>query len=288
MGRLLCVGLATVDVLHRVEAFPAPNQKATALRQDVAAGGPASNAAVTAAVLGSDVTLLTALGDHPLARLVFGELSGFGITVCDCTPERYEPPAVSAITVHEHTGERNIVSTDARGVAAQPPEELPGLLAEADVVLLDGHHPALAAAAARASAPVVLDAGRYRPHHEELLDRADVVVCSGDYRLPGFAGEAATVGELARRTRAGAMTRGGQPLLWWERDLGRGELAVPEVPVRDTLGAGDAFHGAFAHALGRSGWRPAELVAHLREAAEVAAVRVQHAGPRTGSLGYPA
>lgn len=279
-GRLLCVGLATVDLLHRVPRLPAANEKVTALRQDIAAGGPACNAAVTGAVAGTAVTLLTALGDHPLARLVHQELAGFGITVRDCTPDRRESPAVSAITVHERTGDRSIVSTDAGGIAAQPPADLPALLAETDVVLIDGHHPALAAAAVRGNAPVVFDAGRYRPHHDELLAAATVVICSGDYRLPGQDSREDTIAELRRITRTGAMTRGGEPIAHWDREHGTGELAVPRVPVRDTLGAGDAFHGAFAASVAHSGWDPAEFAGHLAWAAEVAAIRVQNIGPR--------
>ncbi|MCO1577046.1 PfkB family carbohydrate kinase [Crossiella sp. SN42] len=279
-GRVLCVGLATLDVLHRVPGFPAPNHKVTATRQDVAAGGPACNAAVTAAATGSAVTLLTALGDHPLARLIHQELAGFGITVRDCTPDRQLPPAVSAITVHERTGDRNIVSTDAGGVSARPPADLSALLAAADVVLIDGHHPDLARAAVRASAPVVFDAGRYRPHHDELLAAADVVICSGDYRLPGQEGRAETLAALREIVRTGAMTAGGEPVVYWDRELGTGEVAVSRVPVRDTLGAGDALHGAFASSVAARGWVTAELAEHLAWAVGVASVRVRYPGPR--------
>ena len=51
---------------------------------------------------------------------------------------------------------------------------------------------------------------------------------------------------------------------------------MPQVPARDTLGAGDAFHGAAALAVARGqAWSDG-----LTFAARVAAVRVQHPGPR--------
>jgi sugar/nucleoside kinase (ribokinase family) len=72
-----------------------------------------------------------------------------------------------------------------------------------------------------------------------------------------------------------AVTHGGDPIEW-ATQAERGTLSPPQVPVRDTLGAGDAFHGAAAFALARGdGWRTS-----LEFAATVAAVRVQHPGPR--------
>ena len=61
------VGLTTLDVLHRVERSPGPNEKVTALRQDVAAGGPAANAAVVFAAMGGTARLITSMGSDPLA-----------------------------------------------------------------------------------------------------------------------------------------------------------------------------------------------------------------------------
>ncbi|GAA3999366.1 PfkB family carbohydrate kinase [Allokutzneria multivorans] len=283
-GSVLCVGLATVDVVHRVPAFPGANSKLTATRQDVAAGGPATNAAVTAAALGSRVTLLTALGTHPLAHSVRDELTAFRISVRDATPDRVDAPGVSAVTVHEGTGERSVVSADARGVDPCPPAELTQLVSSADVLLIDGHHPRLALAAAQTAARlgvvVVLDAGRYKPHHEQLLDWVDVAVCSGDYRLPNCEQEERTIRALAERVAVGAMTRGHDPIVWWRDEL-RGEVPVPVVSVQDTLGAGDVFHGAFAHAVAAGAWDGGKVADHLAFATRVASVRVQSAGPRT-------
>ena len=62
------VGLATLDVIHRIAKAPAVNQKITSTAQFVAAGGPAANAAVTFAALGGDAILVTALGDDPVAE----------------------------------------------------------------------------------------------------------------------------------------------------------------------------------------------------------------------------
>lgn len=69
------------------------------------------------------------------------------------------------------------------------PENLDEELSGAAVVLLDGHHPslALAAAANRLGIPVVIDAGRWKPVMVDLLPLAGTVICSSDFRTPGAA-----------------------------------------------------------------------------------------------------
>ncbi|GAA3391991.1 PfkB family carbohydrate kinase [Cryptosporangium minutisporangium] len=269
----LFVGIATVDVVHRVERPVARNEKVTALAQEVAAGGPAANAAVTFARLGGDATLVSALGSHPLARFVADELAGHGVTVRDAAPDVTVPPAVSAIQVVDGTGDRQVSSINAGAYwafhPAEPPADLADLGRDADVVLVDGHHPRLALAAARAGSSVVLDGGSWKPVTPELLPLVDYAVCSAVFRHPdGVAPSALGVPHLA-------VTRGPDPVLWWSGGRA-GEVPVPSVPVQDTLGAGDVFHGAFAYALAGG----ASFVEALAEGARVAALRCSVAGPR--------
>lgn len=51
---VLLAGLSTVDVVQRVAELPGPGEKVQSLGVEVAAGGPAANAAVTVAALGSE------------------------------------------------------------------------------------------------------------------------------------------------------------------------------------------------------------------------------------------
>lgn len=270
------VGLATVDLIHRVEHPVAVNQKVTALSQEIVAGGPAANAAVTFALLGGEAVLITDLGRHPLAELARQDLVAFGVGVRPVEPDHPAVPAVSSIRVLDATGERSVVSvnTAARTVAA--PGWLPDAMDGAAVLLLDGHHPFLALAAARAardrSVPVVLDAGSWKPVLTDLLPLVDIAICSADFRLPGATD--AVPGLLARGVRQVVISRGGAPLLWWA-DGRAGEIPVPDVDVRDTLGAGDVLHGAFAweHAMAR-----VDLAGQLALAARIASRRCAFAG----------
>jgi sugar/nucleoside kinase (ribokinase family) len=278
----LFVGLATVDTVYRVEELPAANAKVVAVGQELAAGGPAANAAVAFAGLGGRASLITALGRHVLARYSAAELGERGVEVIDALPETEVPPAVSSIYVVDATGDRSVVSVNTRGLDPAPPGGLTTAVAGAGVVLLDGHYPELALAAARlgraAGKPVVLDGGSWKPVLDELLPLVDIVVCSADFRAPGTGTVAESAAALRERgVPQVAATRGGAPVLWWAKD-GEGEVAVRPVTVRDTLGAGDVFHGAFAYALAA---RPEGAFPDaLAFAATVATLRCQSPGPR--------
>ena len=279
--RIVCAGLATVDLVYRADRIPGPDEKVQASSVEIAGGGPATNAAIAAAALGADVTLVTAVGAHPLGALIRADLAGRRVTLLDATPDAAEPPPVSAITVLAGTGQRTIVSRNYGDVAVAVPEGLDRVLADADAVLVDGHHPALARAAALAGRPLVVDAGSWRPVFAEVFPHAAVVACSAPFRHPAAdsGGDAATAGALrACGVPHIAVTHGPGPVHWWSGDRD-GELAVPPVAAVDTAGAGDVFHGGLAVAVARDP-QVADLVAALRYAIAVAGVRVAHAGPR--------
>jgi sugar/nucleoside kinase (ribokinase family) len=274
--RVLLAGLCTVDVVQRVAELPAPGEKVQSLRVDVAAGGPATNAAVTAAALGAEATLLTVLGAHPLAALARADLETHGVEVVDLDPSRSDPPPVSAVAVRDRDGERTVVSRNAedRAFLAKAPLFEAGGADGADVVLLDGHLPELAVAVAKAAnvagVPVVLDAGSWKPVLDELLPLVDVAACSAHFRAP-------EPGLHQRGVPMVIITSGPAPVRWSTADGGSGEVPVPSVEARDTLGAGDVWHGALAVAVARK----LTVTDRIRFANEVAAERVRLVGPRS-------
>jgi sugar/nucleoside kinase (ribokinase family) len=267
--RVVCAGLATVDLVYRVDRIPGVDEKAQANSVEIAAGGPAANAAVTAAALGADVTLVSAVGRHPLGDLIRDDLRRHGVRLIDAAEDSGAPPPVSSVAVLDGTGERTVVSRNAGDVAVGVPPDLD--LAGADAVLVDGHHPALALAAARAARLLVVDAGTWRPVFADILPRADLVACSAAFRAPRA--------ELLDRVPHVAVTDGPHPVRW--RSGGRsGEVRVPPVTAVDTAGAGDVFHGALAVAVARDP-RIDDLPAALGYAVAVAGVRVTHRGTRS-------
>jgi sugar/nucleoside kinase (ribokinase family) len=275
------VGLATLDVIHRIAKAPGVNQKVTATSQFVAAGGPAANAAVTFAALGGDATLVTALGDDPVADLIRADLARYGVHVVDAAAGTTRAVPVSAVSVIESTGDRSVVSLDGVNSDATPPADLDDLVAAAEVVLVDGHHPLIADAAVRHTAvretTLVVDAGRWKPVMSDIIPFATDVVCSNDFRVPGTDDAESTAAALIRGgVPTVVTTHGGDPVQWWSEGES-GFVPVDPVVVVDTLGAGDAFHGAYSYFSAQTETSVAERV---DRAARVAARRCAVVGPR--------
>jgi len=291
---VVCVGLTTLDTVYTVAHHPAPDEKIAAARQDLAAGGPAANAAVTSAALGSRTTLVTALGTHPLAAVAADDLRAHRVNVLDATPDDASAPALSSVYVQPATAVRSVVSVNAADRSVPAPGELDELVGRARAVLVDGHHPDLLRAAidaaGRHAVPVVLDGGSWKPQLDAVLHGVGWAVCGERFRVPGAApttqGEADTTEELlSRGVTLVAFTHGARPVTWRTAHAA-GSVDVPRVHAMDTLGAGDAFHGAVIHELARGGpgadgtevaGRAGQV---LGAAARVAALRVTVLGPR--------
>jgi sulfofructose kinase len=282
--RVLCVGHAVQDFVFGVSEIPTRTGKHRAQRFESVGGGPAATAAVAIARLGGTALLAARLGDDRVADLVVGELLAAGV---DCSLVRRFggcTSSVSAVLVDER-GERLIVNhLDAR-LPADPawlPE--PGTIA-CRAVLADTRWPEgalrMLRAARAAGIPGVLDADRPMPSDGRLLEAATHVAFSADALcdLTGITDPVAGLNSLATAHAPWmAVTVGAQGVYATHAGRTRHCCAFT-VPVVDTLGAGDVWHGAFALALAEG--RTEEVAATFASAA--AAVKVQRFGGRSGA-----
>lgn len=280
MARGLFIGLMTLDCTYQVEHVPASDEKLVASDSLLVAGGPATNAAVAFQHLGNSAAVMGVLGQHPVGSLIRSDLAKQKVTLLDLVPNRVEPPPLSTILVTASTGERAVVSRNAVNCQAPTDCVSESCLEEIDVVLLDGHQMAigiqLAGWARQRSIPVVIDAGSWKPRFEEMLPLATWVVASARFFPPGCPSSPAALDYLIRLgVPEVAITQGQKPILYSRGQL-RGSLSVPTVPVKDTLGAGDIFHGAFCHYCLQYSFEEA-----LTRAAAIAAQSCQFFGTRT-------
>jgi sugar/nucleoside kinase (ribokinase family) len=309
------VGLTTLDTVYGVDRPPLPDEKIVAREFFVGAGGPATNAAITFARLGGRATLMSAVGSGPLADFVRSDVERFGVEHVEVAPADHPLP-VSAVLVTSATGERAVVSAhqaaaadhlpaadrqpgpnlqpgpniahDTTNPAAEVPD--PVLPDGVRVVLLDGHRPdvahQVATHPATAEALVVLDGGSWKDDTAELLAAVDVAVCGAAFRPPGVDSQLAVLTYLLDAGPSfAAVTNGSRDVVWATRD-DRGTVTPPSVTVRDTLGAGDVFHGAFAWSIAHRRRDPQRFdtqsfVAALEFGASIAAASVQHFGTRS-------
>ncbi|MDA0268197.1 MAG: PfkB family carbohydrate kinase [Cyanobacteria bacterium] len=247
----LFLGLVTVNVMYQTPIPLGSNEKRQADGMCLAAGGPATNAAIAFQGLGSQSRLLGAIGCHPLSSVIRDDLTHHGVTWSDLTPHEPLPPPMSSIITSTTTGDRAVITRNAMGRRSPGMDILAGTLQGVSILMVDGHQMQLSAEAARqvqqCQRPVVVDAGSWKPHFDRVLRQATVVIASQQFRPPGCdTVEAAIAYLIALGIPQVAVTRGPEPILY-HTPHGAGTVPVPPVQARDTLGAGDIFHGAFCH-----------------------------------------
>jgi sugar/nucleoside kinase (ribokinase family) len=215
--------------------------------------------------------------------MIRADLARCGVRLVDATPDADDQVPISAITVVPSTAERSVVSTDASSIIIGAVPDLHQVITGADVVLVDGHHAALAEAAARlarrVAKPLAVDAGRWRPVMRELIPQADTVICSADFRWPGTTSAVSSAHAVrAQGVPTVVVTRGADPVLWWH-EAGSGVVEPPRVAAVDTAGAGDVFHGAYCY-FAATRDRP-DVAALVEAASQVAALSCRYPGTRS-------
>jgi len=281
--RGLFVGLTTLDFVYLANQPLGTNQKQVATDYTVAAGGPATNAAIAFRHLGGAATVMSVVGQHPMTQLIRADLQAWHVDLWDLLPHRQASPPVSSIVVTATTGERAVISINASKVQVEPNDLSAEVLNEVDVVLIDGHQMAIGAAIARFAKargiPVVVDGGSWKPGFETVLQQADYVIGSANFHPPGCATREAAIAYLTQLgVPSTAITNGSAPIVYHSA-IETGEISVPATQVVDTLGAGDILHGAFCYFILRH-----SFVDSLKYAAEIAARSCESFGTRQWML----
>jgi sugar/nucleoside kinase (ribokinase family) len=283
------LGRTTLDALYWLELTPEENTKVYARRFQTAAGGPATNAAITHALLGGETLLASAIGGGPWASQVRAELDALGIRLFDLAEgTAYETP-LCAVLVNGANGNRTIVNppiSEARlrrpGAWQQETDALGGEMPP--VVLTDGFFfdeaQTLLTSLRDAGAKLCLDGGSWKPGTDKLVHLLTVAICSERFTVPGQPAAHANPEAIITWFAANglpfiAVTRGAQSILGWDRGR-RFEIEVARVAAVDTLGAGDVLHGAFSHYFAQE----PDFEGALRQASEIATRSCQTLGTR--------
>ncbi len=249
---LLFTGLNTIDMQFFVEGYPESNTKIKAHDNDISAGGPATNAAIIASILGANTLLITPIGKHSLTRFITDDITERGVQLFDPIDELISKPIFASIITDQINGERTIFSYF-------PKQEYSEILNELNIknlkqykmALFDGFYPDLAIPLAQKCKELgiktVLDGGSWKPGMEELLQFIDIAICSNDFHPPEIR-EKESIFKLLSSFNVSeiAITNGAYPILF-NNNNNIEEITVPVVNVIDSLGAGDFFHGSFCY-----------------------------------------
>ena len=283
------VGVNATDTIIELPHFPSLDTKMEIISARVLAGGQVATAMVACAAWGLKARYIGKVGDDAAAGLQWDEFERAGvearlIAVNDCASQS------SYILVDQQSGERTILwQRDARQ-ALQPGEIKKEWVQNARLLHVDGHDAISATAAAQwardAGMPVSADLDNIYPGMEGLLAAVDYPITSRQFpaRLTGEHDLLKSLPEIQRRfgCRVVGATLGRDGALAWD-GLRFFYSPAYRVAARDTTGAGDIFHAAFAYGI-LQGWALSKL---LDFSCAAAALNCMATGARGGIRPIP-
>lgn len=251
-------------------------------------GGPAATAIVAATRLGVKTAFIGICGSDTRGDAIVRDLKKEGVNTAAMVRQRGADSPAAFCWVEQTTGKRSIAWTHGSVRRLGPKDVDVSLIKRSSVLHLDGHHidAALHAAkiARKAGVMVSIDAGTLVPSIERLLKLCDVIIASEKfaYRLSGKKKTEQSIRALEAFKPAICAVTSGADGVYWSKDGVHARQRSFKVPVIDTTGAGDVFHGAFVAALAK-GMNAAEC---MRFAAATAALKCTALGGRTGIPSY--
>jgi sugar/nucleoside kinase (ribokinase family) len=249
------LGQNSLDHVAELDAFPTFAGKSAARSYATLPGGQVATALLACARLGLRAAFVSSVGEDPPGDAVLRPLRDAGVDVSEVRRIPGAETQIALILVDRPSGERTVVWYRDPRLRLEVANLRRASIERARLLHLDASDPDVccwAAKVARGSGiPVVLDADRYRPELDDVLRLVDFPIVGREFAETYTAGggvQDALVELCAAGARLAVVTLGAVGAL---ARTGDRMIESPgfRVDVRDTTGAGDAFHAGFIWAL---------------------------------------
>jgi len=280
------LGLNAMDTICTIDRFPQSNTKTGIRSVRREPGGQVATAMATCVRLGLTTRYIGSVGNDDLGKAQIESLQRAGLDTEFVRVVGGATTQFAVILLEEGIGERTILwhhdsalNYPANGLQRE-------MITSGRILHLDGCDSEAALQAARwareAGIPVVIDIDElYDDSTEELLRNVDYLIAAEEFGQRVFGDLAPNEAARALADRYGCrvvgLTLGDRGVVLMEN----GRLVRSpsfKVPVADTTGAGDVFHGAFIYGLLQK-WELEEIA---RFANAAAALKCTQIGARRG------
>lgn len=289
MNQIVGIGAVVMDTLISVPEYPEEDTKMRALEVRQAGGGPTATGLVAAQKLGIPCAYLGKVSNDPGGQFLMADFEKYGVDTSMVGVEEGYRSFTSVIWLSQAATTRTCVFDRGTLPKLVLNEAQKQAIRDAEILMVDGNELEAAiegAKIARESGTKVLyDAGGRYEGIERLLPYADILIPSKEFAL-GVTG-AETVEEAAKKLyeqyhpEIVVITCGKIGGILYD---GKELISYPIYPaeVKDSNGAGDVFHGAFACAMVRG--FPFEKCCHFSSA--VSGIKCMGIGARESVPDY--
>ncbi len=285
--RVVVLGGINIDLVTMTPRFPAAGETVVGRQFLTYGGGKGANQAVAAGRMGAQASMVGRVGDDIFAPQALKALVDAGVDVSPVGISGDASTGIAVISIDDSAQNQIIQVLGANSTCGE--EE------EARVIdLLDGASALLlqlevsvdlslrcAQAAKERGVRVILDPSPVRPVPEAFYSCCDIIT-PNETDAQALVGEPVTDRESAARAAETLLGRGvgaaivtlGPQGAWYATATGSGFVPAFEVDAVDSVGAGDAFNGALAVALGEG----CDLASAVRIASAAGALSVTRSG----------
>ena len=278
-----------LDFALNLDKLPTPNGGARLNDYTWQGGGKISTGIIAAARLGAKCMQIGTIGDDVFGRAVYADFVRHGVDVSRMRVVQGSTTSLSVVMSDLETRGRSIMFKPGTTPRVREDVDLDlNIVREAKFFFLahlSGVNVRAARIARESNVRVLMDADHPHPGMLENIELIDDFIASEfvyNALYPGSAEYKKNCADiLAKGPRIVVFTLGSKGCVGMDRN-GFFELPAYDVPVVDTLGAGDVFHGAFLAGLLR-GW-DAKQTADFSNA--VSSIKCTRAGGRAGIPDY--
>ena len=250
MVKVLVTGVSVIDFIFQIERMPKKNEKFKAQNASISGGGVAANAAVAISKLGGLCTLVSRLGNDEIGSMIMNGLIQEGVDISFVKQFEGNKSSFSSVYI-DRNGERQVVNYR----DTKLPENTSWIhqIEEHDAYLADtrwnkGAIETLKIAKAFGR-PGVLDAEdtvtkeaiQYASHIAFSLNGLESFTKQNNLH--------SALKEVSKITKGWICVTNGEQGVFFLENSQLVNIPAIKVDVKDTLGAGDVWHGAFTLSL---------------------------------------